>query len=645
MQEYMKKFSIEDVQLYREQDEDPDFAYVELWALAEGNNSHRNPFSKEVLERDAHTFKGKFIVAKYDKFQNDTEGHELDEIIIGYVPPNEELDFKNKEVDGVEKEFVVAKGVLSKIYAKEVVDLFRTNNGRTVSCEFSCATQYEENEYGKAIDENGLEMDVDNPVLSYHIHGITVLGLKYNPSVAGTEIKVKQFAEKCEQQSLKQFAEERKEKLKLVSHPMDKSKGAVDMGDWNGDKAKNDLLKEKNFKTLAKSVCLLLEDGWEERKKGALKYPVMNLKDGKWVYNAEGLSSARAYGEQHDPSVADKAISIQKRLGLYKDDKEDTMSSEKKFAIDIGNLWSTIYDILVTKYPDNDYGSIYRIEGIYEEGAQKFAIIYRKNETTMYRLDINIENDNIVLGEDIVEVEKTYVEQGNVKKFSDENIDSKYKLFNDAEKDVIMEEKKQNKEMAQDNKEEQPKEMGCDGEMKEMSDDVSKDDDKDDEQEDKEDDDDKEKKFSLDAYVDQVAMLAMLENETEDNKKLADEVMKQMSANEIVEKFIQMAKENAELKIEKEKSDKEKRDKKFSAIMASVKEDLDAKLFSELSEEGKYLTLEQIVAFENKVKAFAYEATKNNQRKEDDGIMRFAGVDNSQNNQDSQDVFDRLSKM
>ena len=557
MKEYMKKFSVEDVQLYREQNEDPDFAYVELWALAEGNNSHRNPFSKEVLERDAHTFKGKFIVAKYDKFQNDTEGHELDEIIIGYVPPNEELEFKNKEVDGVEKEFVVAKGVLSKIYAKEVVDLFRTNNGRTVSCEFSCATQYEENEYGRAIDDNGLEMDVDNPVLSYHIHGITVLGLKYNPSVAGTEIKVKQFAEKCEQQSLKQFAEERKEKLKLVSHPMDKSKGAVDMGNWNGDKAKNDLLKEKNFKTLAKSVCLLLEDGWEERKKGALKYPVMNLKDGKWVYNAEGLSSARAYGEHHDSSVAEKAISIQKRLGLYnKEDKEDNMEEEKKLS----------------------------------ESESK-----------------------------------------------------------DTEKDIVMEEPKEEetKEMAQeDNKEEQPKEMGCDGETKEMSDEDSKDDDKDDEQEDKEDDDDnQEKKFSLDAYVDQVAMLAMLENETEENKKLADEVMKQMSANEIVEKFVQMAKENAELKIEKEKSDKEKRDKKFSAIMASVKEDLDAKLFSELSEEGKDLTLEQLGAFENKVKAFAYEATKNNQRKEDDGIMRFAGVDNSLNNQDSQDVFDRLSKM
>ena len=557
MNKNIKTFSIDDVRLYREQNEDPDFAMVEIYALAEGLNSHRNPFSREVLERDADTFKGKFIIAKYNKFEKDTEAHALNQSILGYVPPNEEIEFKTKEVDGIEKEFVVVKGLLSKIYAKEVVDLFRTNNGRTVSCEFSCATQYEENEYGKAIDENGLELDVDNPILSYHIHGITILGLKYNPSVAGTEIKVKQFAEKCEQQSLKQFAEERKEKLKLVSHPIDKSKESVDMGDWNGDKAKNDLLKEKNFKTLAKSVCLLLEDGWEERKKDALKYPVMNLKDGKWVYNAEGLSSARAYGEQHDPSVADKAISIQKRLGLYnKEDKEDNMEEEKKLS----------------------------------ESESK-----------------------------------------------------------DTEKDVVMEEPKEEetKEMAQeDNKEEQPKEMGCDGETKEMSDEDSKDDDKDDEQEDKEDDDDnQEKKFSLDAYVDQVAMLAMLENETEDNKKLADEVMKQMSANEIVEKFIQMAKENAELRADKEKNEREKADKKFSAIMASVKEDLGAKLFSELSEEGKDLTLEQLGAFENKVKAFAYEATKNKTRKEDDGIMRFAGVDNSQNNQDSQDVFDRLSKM
>lgn len=537
MQEYIKKFSVDDVQMYREQNEDPDFAVVEIYALAEGNNSHKNPFSREVLERDADTFKGKFIIGKYDKFTKDTEAHEIEQSVLGYVPPNEEVKFRMKEVDGVEKEFVVVKGLLSKIYAKDVVDMFRSKNERTVSCEFSCSTEYDENEYGKAVDEFGVELNIDNPVLSYHIHGITVLGLRYNPSVAGTEIKVKQFA-----------------KESLQSHPVDKSKEAVDMGDWNGNKAKDDLLKEKNFKTVAKSVCLLLEDGWEEKRKGSLKYPVMNLKDGKWVYNAEGLSSARAYGEQHDSSVAEKAISIQKRLGLYKDDKEDTMENEKKLS----------------------------------EAESK-----------------------------------------------------------ETEKDIVMEEQPtvEEKEMAQpqDNKEEQPKEeetkeMGCD-ETKAMADEESK------EEEKEEKSQEEGKKFSLDAYVDQVAMLAMLEKETEQNKELAEKIMKQMSANEIVEKFVQMSKENAELKTEKEANDTEKRDKKFSAIMASVKEDLDEKKFSELSEEGKNLSLGELGAFENKVKAFAYEATKNKPKQDDDGIMRFAGVGESLNNQGTEDVFDRISKM
>lgn len=555
MQEYVKKFSVNDVQMYREQGEDPDFAIVKLWALSEGTNTHKNPFSKEVLERDAHTFKGKFIVAKYDRFTKDVGGHEIDEVIIGYIPPNEEIEFKTKDVDGIEKEFVVVKGLLSKIYAKEIVDMFRENNSRTVSCEFSCATQYEENECGEPIDKNGMVIIAENPVLKYHIHGITVLGLRLSPSCAGTEIKVKQFA-KNEKLTMKELAEQRKVQLKLVSHPIDKSKESVDMTDWNGDKAKDDLLKEKNFTTLAKSVCLLLEEGWKDRKKTALKYPVMNLKDGKWVYNAEGLSSARAYGEQHDKAIADKVISIQKRLELYKENKEDGMEEEKKLS----------------------------------ESESK-----------------------------------------------------------DTEKDVIMEEDKQMSESEIEKKMEDVCDEDC--KEKEMSEneqvdghevDARIDDDKD-EDEEKEEVNNEEKKFSLNAYVDEVAMLEMLKDETEANKELADELVKRMSANDIVEKFIKMAKENAELRAEKEVNDKEKRDKKFASIMASVKEDLDTKQFSELSEEGKELSLSELGAFENKVKAFAYEATKNKADKQDDGIMRFAGIDESQNNID-EDVFVRLSK-
>ena len=332
------------------------------------------------------------------------------------------------------------------------------------------------------------------------------------------------------------------------------------MGSWDGDKAKDDLLKEKNFKTLAKSVCLLLEDGWENKEKGALKYPVMNLKNGKWVYNAQGLSSARAYGEQHDPSIADKAISIQKKLGLYKDNNNNNNK---------------------------------------EENMEKKDVNFSDSE--------NKEKDVIMEEVDMSESEN---------------------FSNDEKKD--------------EEKETDEKDMCGDKKLAEESEDEKLKDEKEEEKDIK----DEEKKFSLDAYVDATAMLSMLEKETEELKNLADKVIKEFSANEIVENFIKMAKENAELKAEKEKADAEKQSKKFASIMASVKEDLDEKTFSELSEEGKSLSLEQLGAFENKVKAFAYEATKKNKEQNDsdtDDIMKFGATDNSE--EYDNDVFNRIAKM
>ena len=83
---------------------------------------------------------------------------------------------------------------------------------------------------------------------------------------------------------------------------------------------------------------------------------------------------------------------------------------------------------------------------------------------------------------------------------------------------------------------------------------------------------------------------------------------------------------------------------KFSSN-ASVKEDLDEKTFAELSEEGKGLSFEELGGFENKVKAFAYEATKKNKdNNEEDDVVRFASS-NNENVETDNDVFNRISKM
>lgn len=522
------KFSINDIhEVFTENS--AEFCYARICVLSTKPNNHQVLITDEILRRDGLSVRGKWIVCDFNGI--DATTHTDREKIVGIVPHDAKVDFI--EEDGYTSMYVDA--IISKIYAKEVYDMFKIDNFRNVSVEMMT-------------DDEDTLPNGDIPIRGLEIVGITILGRCVNGSCPNANMSIIKFSvdEAEDYYNSKQFAEE-----SLQSHPVDKSKEAVDMGDWNGDKVKNDLLKEKNFATLAKSVCLLLEEGWEDRKKGALKYPVMNLKDGKWVYNAEGLSSARAYGEQHDPSVAEKVISIQKRLGLYKDNKEDNMEENKKFS------------------------------------------------------------------------------------------------ESESEKDVVMEEEKETpddtkKEMAEDVCVE--KEMS-ENEKEDRHDVDAKIDDDDDEDEEKEEVAKEEKKFSLDAYVDEVAMMEMLEKETRENKELADKVMKEMSANDIVKNFMEMSKEIAKLRVEKEARDKEDGDKKLSAIMASVKEDLDVKTFAELSEEGKNLSLAELGAFENKVKAFAYEASKANPRKFYDDVMKFAGVDGSLNNEADEDVFVRISKM
>lgn len=547
-------FSINEIQNISTDDSD-EFAIARISVLSTKRNSHKVNITKDILTKDGYSVLGKWIIADYNG--TDVTTHTPNTHIIGIVPNDKSaISFVDNE-DGTTTMWVDA--IISKIYATEVYNLFQQHNFRNVSVEMVTMNDTE-------LEDGSIDID------GLKIYSICVLGMSVAGSCPDANMSIIRFSEEDAEKyynikhfSLKQLAEQRNEKLKVVTHPIDKSKDAVDMGSWDGDKAKDDLLKEKNYKTLVKSVCLLLEDGWEDREKGALKYPVMNLKGGKWVYNAQGLSSARAYGEQHDPSVANKVISIQKKLGLYKDNNNNNK----------------------------------------EENMEKKDVNFSDSE--------NKEKDVIMEDINMSETEANFSE--------------------DEKKD----EEKKDKE-----KETDEKDMCGDKKLAEESEDEKLDEEK------KEEDDikEEEKKFSLDAYVDATAMLAMLEKETEEFRELANKVTKEFSANDIVEEFIKMAKENAELKAEKEKADAEKQSKKFNAIMASVKEDLDEKIFAELSEEGKSLSLDQLGAFENKVKAFAYEATKKNKEQnveESDEIMKF-GANNDSDEYDN-DVFNRIAKM
>ena len=97
---------------------------------------------------------------------------------------------------------------------------------------------------------------------------------------------------------------------------------------------------------------------------------------------------------------------------------EGGTNSMHVFAVEIGDaLWCSFYDYLEKAYPNispdgNEcYGSIYSIEGLYEENSEKFAILRNRSNNKFYKMAFTLsENSGITASGDLIEVTKTYTE-------------------------------------------------------------------------------------------------------------------------------------------------------------------------------------------------------------------------------------------
>ncbi len=400
-------------------------AIAKVCVLSTAPNSHELNISEEVLRRDIGSIRGNFLVAHM--VNGDARSHDAEEVPVGYFIPDKDIEFEEVEENGQKIVKAWAFAVLSKQYAKEAYNMFVNDNHRATSIEMKVELGEDEHE-----------------VLSFDAYGSTILGLAVRPSCKDAEISLVRFAEQAqeffEQQSdslsqLKNFVEERKQLMaeKYVNHPINTSKDAVYTGEWDGDEAKKNLVKEKNYKTLAPKVCLKLEEGWEDREVTKLGYPVMGLYDGKWRYSTKALSSALAYAKQNDETeVVNKIKAIYKKLDLDDDSerKEDKKMAEIEFsAVDIGDMWGRLYSA-IREARNWEYG----IQGIYEEDNQKFAILI-DNAKKLYRLDFSLTEDGLTLADEVVEVKQEFTETDNIKKFAEPENVAEYRLADCDEHD------------------------------------------------------------------------------------------------------------------------------------------------------------------------------------------------------------------
>lgn len=370
--EKIKQFSVDDIYLFTD-DEDVDFALGEVYLLAEGNNSHKNPISLDVLKRDAHTMLGKFLIAKYSDFQKDVTTHTQDQQIVGYFPKDGKIQFKEK--DG--KTFAVFDVLISKLYATPVYQLFKEHNFRNVSAEFSCVEQEEP-------DENG-----NNPIEKIMFHGCTILGLNYKPSCEGAEMNIKRFsAESADDyyskhnNSLKLFSERRKKELadKKTYKINEKELKDTPWGEIDKTDIRDKIMNAENRDELVKVVYGVVEDGWQEAPSEHLKYPLMQLVGDTFYYNRNALSSALTYAKQNgEQEVIDKVEKLYKDFDLA--DEGGEKMAEKKFDELEGR---EVYAVVIRKVQEH-LGKDYFVNSIQDD---KVVVT---NEETKERFDIPAE--------------------------------------------------------------------------------------------------------------------------------------------------------------------------------------------------------------------------------------------------------------
>ena len=177
----IKSFSLNDIESVETKDS-IDYAVAKIAVLSDGKNSHNINITKEILMRDGKTILSKPVLAKYNKYIDDIMSHEIDEVMIGYIPENQEPQFVENELG---ETVMYVDAVISKIYATEVYNLFTKDNFRNASVEMSV-----KNERLSELGDGSTDID------GIYIFGITALGKRINGSDKNANIQITRFSEK-----------------------------------------------------------------------------------------------------------------------------------------------------------------------------------------------------------------------------------------------------------------------------------------------------------------------------------------------------------------------------------------------------------------------------------------------------------------
>lgn len=285
-----------------------DFLRLDIMAISEGLSRNGTYFTLDAMKKAIPTFYNKPILAYYNKGKKDVEEHnfmvsydmELEEAFsdydyasaekpVGIIPESATVDIE--KIEG--KNWIVIKGALIWTeYNHRLIKIIEKNLTKKVSVEIEDIESH---------DEDGIRI-----YDTFKLYGITILGEDIKEGIQGAKLTTENLVSDEEINRYKKritYALNETDLFKKYIYEenkygngdyikINKNKEAVSNDRWGSiDKTKlrETVLQAKNYKTAVKSVYLLAEDGWEEAPSEKLKYPVMQYKNGEFVYNAGGL--------------------------------------------------------------------------------------------------------------------------------------------------------------------------------------------------------------------------------------------------------------------------------------------------------------------------------------------------------------------
>lgn len=99
-----------------------------------------------------------------------------------------------------------------------------------------------------------------------------------------------------------------------------------------------------------------------------------------------------------------------------------------RYSVSVGDtVWNGLFNHISEQYPDNEqkFSSVYRLDGVYEENENKYAVIQNRADSKYYRINFSLaaESEELTVEDTLIEVTSSY-EVSEEPQFAQEDVDT-----------------------------------------------------------------------------------------------------------------------------------------------------------------------------------------------------------------------------